>query len=415
MHIPYSYIGGVLKILLLKGRSQYNALRIFLDDAKTAFEGLGHEVVLLDLTNSEIMGQLAELLSALGPFDFAFSYIVCGEWRSPTGRNIGELIGGPHIIQHVDHPLTHNERVIKTAQNSVILTIDQSHADVLKSVFGDQHFAYIGFNPHAAIGEPVSLPDSADAYAASRPTRFLFAGSYYRPQEKTLWADFPDNVREIFDDAADYALSKDWVPPHSAMIEALSARNIEADSEITRTLLPHCFRIHEWVRANRRFQFLKAAAKAKLPMVVYGNGYEKDLYRYKNMDYRGPADFHDILAQMAQTRILLNVNVNFSEGSHERPLCAMLAGAVCASEPSTFYDRHFEAGHSTGDMSYFRWSSLEDDLHRIREMAENPDTLYQMAVSAQAKAVASHTWRSRAEHIIQIADIARASPHWRAS
>lgn len=403
-----------MKILLLKGRSQYNALRIWIDEAKAAFEDLGHDVVLLDLNIPEIMAQLAERLATLGPFDFAFSYTICGEWRSPTGQNIGQIIGGPHLIQYVDHPLVQSERVIRAAPNSAILTVDQSHADVLKSVFGNEHFAYVGFNPSPAIGKPVPLPDNAEAYAASRPTRLLFTGSYYRPEEP-LWAGFPGNIREIFGEAADYALSQDWIAPHSALMAALAARGIGPDDEIARTLLPHCFRIHEWVRATRRFQFLEVAAKVKLPITVYGSGYEKDLHRYENMDYRGSADFHETLALMAQSRVLLNVNVNFGEGSHDRPLCAMLAGAVCASEPSTFYDKAFEVADTTGDMTCFRWSSLEDDLERIRQLSENPDALYAMAVRAQPKAIANHTWKSRAGQAIEIARAARASRRWSAT
>ncbi|MBI1685516.1 glycosyltransferase family protein [Caulobacter hibisci] len=387
-----------MRILLLKGQSQYDALRVFLDEAYAALIALGHQVVMFDLTDPEVFASLTERVLALGPFDFAFSYAIGGDWRAPDGRDLGQLIGGPHIIQHVDHPLTHLRRVGRTASNAVILTIDQGHAEVLRTVSGESRFAHVGFNPHAALGRAAPLPGDAEAHAAARPTRFMFTGSNYRPRHK-LWADFPPQVSRIFDDAADLALSQDWIAPHRALGAALAVRGLDADHKVAKALMPHCARIHEWVRAHRRQQFLRAATEANLPLTVFGAGYEEDLHLHPNIDHRGPVGFDEVLAQMARSRIVLNVNVNFGEGSHERPLCAMLAGAVCASEPSTFYDSAFEIGR---DMVYFRWSSLEDDLHRLAVLAEDADRLHAMAVSAQAKIVAHHTWKSRAEHLVAL-------------
>lgn len=346
---------------------------------------------------------LPAFLAANGPFDFAFSYSVGGEWRAPNGKSIGELIDAPHVIQYVDHPFTHYAKLSKTPASAIILTIDESHAELIRSAMGKDRFAQVAFNPHAAIGTPAPLPDDAADYAAARPIRMLFAGTFYKPGE-TPWSHIPQNVQVIFNDAADRALSQDWLAPHHALLEALFDRHIGPEDEITKQLMPYTYAIHEWVRLNRRFDFLKAAIKARLPLTVVGSGYEKDLYRFKKMDYRGPAGFNDVLGLIRQSRMVVNVNVNFGQGSHERPLCAMLGGAVAASEASTFYSQNFNVSDLDGEMSTFRWSSLDYDLEGLIDLAESPERLLGMARAAQQTTLKTHMWINRARNVIAIVE-----------
>lgn len=389
-----------MRILLLKGQSQYDALRLFIDEAQAAFAAAGHEAVVVDLTNGFDMAGLPAHLEALGPFDLAFSYVILGDYRAADGRTLSEVIRAPHVIQHVDHPFSHLERMAATPQTATILTVDESHADVVKQVFGPDHFAHVAFQPHAGIGPVRPLPATAGAYAVARPIRFFFAGTYYRPGEPG-WKNFPGNVQSIFHDASDIALTRDWIRPQEALCMAMEMRGCDAEHENTRALMPYVHLIHEWVRANRRFQFFKAATKAGLPLTVYGNGYDKDMYRFKHLDYRGPASLSEITERMGESRIVLNVNVNFGEGSHERPMSAMLAGAVCASESSRFYESHFVPGH---EMLLFRWSTLEEDLNRLKFVAEDEeDVLFDMARAGQARAAAEHRWASRIGPILALA------------
>ena len=255
------------------------------------------------------------------------------------------------------------------------------------------------------------MPADAEAYGQSRPIRLFFSGTYRRPGEP-MWRELPANMQKIFADAADLALAHDWLPAHLAVTQVLAARGIDQNHETAHFLMSNSYAVHEWVRLQRRYQFLKATAKLKLPLTVYGNGYEKDLYRFKNIDYRGPADVNEVLDLMRQSRIVLNVNANFGEGSHERPLSAMLEGAVCASERSTFYDQNFEVGTSTGDMTCFTWSTLEEDLQRIADLSENPQALFDMARSGQAKVKAGHMWANRVPNVIEAATRAMVSKNW---
>jgi hypothetical protein len=400
-----------LRVLLIKGGSQYGVVRIFTDDAKAAFEAAGHETVMLDISDPEVQASFAERVVAAGTFDFAYSIQVAGTFHSTAGQSLSELIKAPHVLQYVDHPYTNRTRLPNTPRNVALLLVDRSHIDLVNLIFGPDHFAYLGFNPHAAIGTPEPLPADAEAYGESRPIRLLFAGTNHRP-DTPLWNEIPANVRKVFSDAADLALSKDWLSPHRALIEVMAARGMEADNEHTRALLPYCEAVNDWVRRTRRFTFLKAAGKAKLPLTVVGKGYEKDAYRLKSFDFKGPADFKEILSLMRQSRIVLNVNGNFGEGSHERPLCAMMAGAVCASERSTFYEENFDVGTPGADMAGFIWSTLEDDLQRIAALSEDPGSLLAMARSSQAKTAADHTWANRIAIIIDAAEQARRSSQW---
>ena len=163
--------------------------------------------------------------------------------------------------------------------------------------------------------------------------------------------------------------------------------------------------VHEWVRALRRLQLLAAAARAGLRLQVAGKGYAAALTRYSNLTFLGDVGFLDSVALMSQSRLVLNVNANFGAGSHERPLCALNAGAGTASDFSTFYADRFDEGR---DLMLYRWRDLDAGLDAVARLAEDPQAMFDMAVAGQAKVLAQHRWKNRVAIIIDAAERARA-------
>jgi spore maturation protein CgeB len=161
--------------------------------------------------------------------------------------------------------------------------------------------------------------------------------------------------------------------------------------------------VHERVRSHRRFEMLKAAAKAGLPLQVFGAGYERDLYRFKNVTYGGEATLAEVVALMRRSRIVLSVNANFGQGSHERPLSAMAAGAVAATDRSAFYEAQFGAD----SILQLGWTSLAQDLERLAASVDQADQLLAIAAKGHRMTVAEHRWDNRIDAILRAADAVR--------
>ncbi|HEX4370691.1 MAG TPA: glycosyltransferase [Rhizomicrobium sp.] len=389
------------RVLLIKGVSRYDVLRDFTDAVAAAFQARDIEPVVLDTAPLKTHDEIHEALKAVGPVDFAFTFYILGHYVDPQRRTLSELIGAPVVIQYVDYPLSLLEALENTDSSSAILTVDPSHAEAILKLYGPERFAHVGFSPHAGTGEPFALPASAAAFAAGRPIPILFSGTYYRPVDPP-WKDFPANIQRAFAEAADYATSQEFVPALDALDATLKRMGLDPnlpDPSIRQVRLL-ADKVHEWVRALRRHKFFEAAANAGLPLTVYGGGYDDDLSRFPNIDYRGICGFHDAIRLMQQSRMVININANFGRGSHERPFTAMLAGAVAASDFSTYYADQFDAGR---EMMPFRWRHLEQDLADLRDLVEDPARLFAIAQAGQHKALLNHRWANRIDAIIAAA------------
>lgn len=399
-----------MKALLIKGSSQYGVLRMAIDEVAEGFiaRGWDVEVVDLDAPGISTLGDLADRLAAC-KVDLVFSINILGEFRGREGRSITEITGAPHVIQYVDYPLHEPGRLAAMSPKTALLLVDHSHVRMVQKLFKD-HFVHLGFCAHGALGSPRALPATADEFVRERPISFLFAGTSYRA-EKAPWANFPDQVKRVFEAAAEIALSNEWISPLEALDAVLKSAGIDPDDprlspaiydELlqVRLLVPL---IQEWVRRERRHRFVTTAARLGLRLTVLGAGWDAAPELLANIDYRGAVSIEECLQMMQRSRLVFSLSGNFGEGSHERPLSAMLAGAAVAADSTSFYETEFEKGR---DIALFRWTKLESDLAQIAGLAADPEALFHQAKAGQAAVSSSHRWQSRADDIIAAAKIA---------
>jgi hypothetical protein len=398
-----------MKAILLKAVSQYDALSCYVDELATAFRARGHEAAIIDLRPQESVEHFAELLQRERPADLVFSFNIYAEFVDAKGRSVSDLAGAPMVVQYVDFPVLHFDRLKGVPRNAAVLTIDPSHVKVITEFFGADHFAYVGFNPVAAMGEPCDLPETADAFLASRPVGILCAQSYFSPGPP-VWRDFPEFIRDVFAEAADLALAEEWMPPLEALDRCLVAHGLDLNDPVLRhdlmAVRTQSVQVNEWVRNVRREKFFAAAAEVGLPLTAYGAGYDAVLERYKNIDYRGRGDTLATPQRMREARIVINHNSNFGEAMHDRVPSGMLAGAAVATDYSKYYAAHYESGR---DIVLFRWQHLEEDLAAVKALLGNGEALFAMAKAGQQKALRQDRWEHRIDTILKAAEAAAAA------
>lgn len=396
-----------MKVALLKGQSQYGALGYFTYELARALAARGIDAAIIALETVRTGSELAGRLRELAPLGLVFSFNTPVDCLVRDGHALIEMTGAPHVVQFVDHPLHHIDRLKRMSRDTAILVVDHSHQRTIKTLFGPDHFVHVAFNPHGALGEPCPLPGDVRAFVAERPIAALFAGSIRRP-DKPAWDEFPEFVKRVFAAATDAAMSREWLPALEALDSALAdfgldprGKNLPPEvTEELRSLREAAITIHDWIRSERRWHLVEAAARAGLPLTMVGSGAEADIARFANIDHRGAVTFEETLRLMRQARMVLNVNANFGEGSHERPLTAMLAGAAVASDASTFYAQAFADGH---DIALFRWTSLESDLAAIAARLRDDEAVFEMAKAGQRKVLEGHRWVHRVDNILAAA------------
>ena len=207
-------------------------------------------------------------------------------------------------------------------------------------------------------------------------------------------------MQKALNNATDLALSAEWIAPHEAVAQVLGDMNIDVTEPARRIHLTLAGHVHDHVRKARRLEFVKAVAKTGIPIHICGLGWDKHLYRFKNATYDGAVDMTRMVELMRRSRIVLNTNVNFGAGSHERPFSASLAGAATFSDHSAYYDEAF----APGEIAMFRWKDLPGAMGELKALASDPQRAFDMGRAAKARAVAAHTWEKRLPLILKMAE-----------
>lgn len=390
-----------MDVLLLKARSRYGATRLFVDEAAAAFERAGHATLVVDIPDTGNEADFAGAAAAGPRFDLVYSIGLFGESRDSNGRSIAQVVGAPHVLQYVDYPLSHFHRLSGTSPDTVLLTVDPSHAEAVRSVYGEARFPHLGVCFHGAVGAPhaPALDGDAEAWAAARDIPILFPASFYKPRQP-LWHKLDAATRAVFDSAVEIALGAESVPALDAFDEALDRHGGHLLGHARAEMRINAFAVHEHVREHRRLALLKAVTQARLPLHVVGAEWDQDLDDFDTVTYLGEQDLSQVLALMRRSRIVLNTNANFGRGSHERPLSAMVAGAVAATDASGFYRDAFGEAVIT-----YEWLRLDEGVETLARALERPEALFARAGAGHALVSAGHRWDHRIATILSAAGL----------
>lgn len=390
-----------MRTVFIKGPSQYDATRLFSDELAAAFARRGHEAVVVDALAEDDLGALLDRAAAEGRADLVHTYFCLGDARALIGRSLSEIFGAPHVLHHVDYPLSHLAQMEATPPDTAILMVDPTHVEAVRATMGADRFAHVAFCPHAAVGEPAPLDADADAYAHERPLPILFAGSFYGDQPAP-WAGEGAGIRGVFERALEIALATEFTPALDALDQALRGFGEDpADPRYARLRL-YASWVHEQVRRLRRQALLDAAGQAGLPVFCIGSGYEGWIERHASFRLGPPMGLADAVALMRRARVVLNANANFGFGSHERPLNAMLAGTAVATDGAWWRARFAE----DEDFLAYRWTDLDAGLARLAALAEDPEAAWRMGAAGQAKAMEAHRFDHRVDAVIAAAQAA---------
>ena len=391
-----------MRAILIKGRSAYGALRLFIDELAGAFARAGVEPVVIDgIVETDLAAALRR--AATGGAELVFSFNILGDFTD-RGQSVTDIAGAPHVIHYVDYPLTHWQALDATSAQAALLCVDRTHPVAIRSIWGADRFAHLGFCAHAAVGETVSPGADPGAFARARPIPILFTGTFYR-RATPHWSDMPERAQQIFEAAYEVASAGVGLPALAALDAVLKQLGLEPADPRYAALRKGAAFVHEHLRFQRRLQLIQAADRLGVQLHVCGSGYENALDEFSNLVHHGEPSFHEALGLMAQARVVLNVNANFSAGSHERVFSAMNAGAAVVSDSSTFYAAAFRPGREIG---LYSWDALDAGLAGLQALSQDAEAAHAMACAGQRRVLAEHRWDHRIGDILDAARQARA-------
>jgi len=383
------------RIVLLKGRSQYDVLRIFVDYLGEAFNQLGDEIFIVDLTNPNRMKALQDAFSF--PCDFVFAFNCIGIDLKLDDEYLFNLADTTYIGCLVDHPIYHLQRINTNLNNLILTCVDYSHIEFLCTYFPLKRSAFL---PHGGSVKGEDIKEQR-----IRDIDVLFGGSFKDPDLiRKEWLILPKTKISIMDEAAEYLLANPDKTLEGELQFVLQSRNFYGEYGILMNNPAFLQLVDSYVRNYRRYKCVEELIKSGIPIDFYGVlGWDRNPFEmYKNFRVHNSVDFNEMLSLMGNSKFVLNVLPNFKNGSHERIFTSMLQGAISVTDKNQYLENQF---NDEEDIIFYTWDKIELLPEKIKDILEDEDNRNYIALNGMKKANEKHTWLQRAKEIKELVEI----------
>src|SRR4051812_45052708 len=107
-----------MRVLVIKGVSQYGGTRLFADSAADAFKKAGHDTEVLDLEGAPDARARLHAHAETCRTDLVFTISILGDYRDPNGKTVSQAYGAPHVLWYVDYIVGQSARIGMTPSDT---------------------------------------------------------------------------------------------------------------------------------------------------------------------------------------------------------------------------------------------------------------------------------------------------------
>ncbi len=290
------------------------------------------------------------------------------------GSSLWESLNIPCYDFLVDHPMYYADSLDNPPCNTTLLCADRTHTEYVRRFYTKIKNAL--FLPTGGCQDSSPVTDWN-----KRDIDVLFIGSYkyhasYTEDEldRQIIAYLSKNTTQTFEQAVEYCAGK---------------------LHISDTPLKTLIELHRFTETNLTALYRKAIMEdlvsAGIMVHVYGNGWEQSgLQNHNNFILHSPVSFEEGIRLMSHTKILLNHMAWFKDGSSERIFNAMMQGALCITDSSSYLDTILSDGINC--CIYQLKDCRSAPLSRtVKMLLSSPEKAEKIASDGQKTAM-EHTW-----------------------
>jgi hypothetical protein len=370
-------VAGGKNFILIKGQSQYGALRRMVEDMGAQLRRLGNNTLVIDMgfdykKKRALLNDMKEKIC----FDAVISFNAMGI-EDEFIRNRGKK----RIFVMGDHPIWHEKRMNLADENTII-----SFGDTYNIKFVKKYFPKVKLTP-SAIGGPSSfLPESC--LYCERKFDLVFTGSYEEP-EATYRKEFDClkglNTMNIIEPLIRKLKGYPDKTYEGALEETLNdvGMNNLSDADFL-CMAGACVGVNHYIRAYFRDKIIRTIVESGIKIHVSGNGWDNFKSAYRENLIEEHNDWYTGKKLIANAKITLNVMPWFKGGSHDRVGTAMMSGSVLLTDTNEWFENHFK---DMEDIVLFRLDHLEELPGKIRWLLENEDRAAAIAEAGYRKVI----------------------------
>lgn len=374
------------RILLITHYNQYETKRLFTAYLAEALNQCGAKALVLDWGKNR--ADFKRLIKEFEP-DLMLSFNSAE--RTASGEYLWDILKIPLLFVVVD-PVIYYANV-SPSPYSILACVDRNDVQTL----AENGYSRMFFLPHATAAYPVTDKE--------RPYDVVLTGSCYDYESlKEDWtAHFPTQIHPVIEASVELVLGPGCISIAQAISETWHLAHLPPEGVDFRQLY---YYIDYYSRGLDRVNLVKAMRNVNVHVFgEFGQGhpsakkgwdyYLKDL---PNVTLHGPLNFNEALSVQQQAKICLNSMPFFKNGSHERILTSLAAGAVPLTSDSIWTHEEFVDNQ---DLLIYTPGSYADLGERVNALLENEPLRAEIAQRGREKVMSRHTWLNRAQEILR--------------
>ena len=361
-------------VLLLKGESQYNAMRNYIDEIEIGFRLAGYNTYVIDVTEKSYMFQVEELLSSV-KIDITFT----------CNAILKKQLSDISITYLTDHPAVHGNRLKSLDDRTVVFVCDRRHEAYIRRYC--PNIRYVKY-----------IPLSGETFGNCIPYRersrdVLFTGSYTAPEEaykKIFCCD--ETLHEIAGYMAKSMTEQPEQDLEMCLRHCLSDFNTELSDWKFHDMMQEFTWIEIYARNYHRDRMIRNLVEAGQKVHVFGDGWEAFEGQGKENLIIEKGNFYIAGKAVTDAKISLNIMPWFKDGFQERIAAAMLSGTVAVTDESKYIQENFTNGK---DLVLYALEHLEELPSKVNWLLEHPDEAERIAQAGKERAERELTWQHR--------------------
>ena len=386
----------------------YDTLDLFTDELRMAFEEMGYQSFVYDAMMQEVSKEAllallfgeqeipAEKIDLSKRFSVVTFNNLGYNLALSDGTNIWEKCNIPYLNILMDHPFHYEKPLRNAPDTSIVLGTDRNHVAYIRRFF--RNIRQADFLPHAGVELHCKHKPLAE-----RGIDVLYAGALPIYTVARMIPDFTSILEVDGEELAKNVLDELVRHPEKTTECAIeeyikSVRNDIAEERIHEIVVKMRF-LDSYATSFFREQTVRMLVESGITVTAYGTGWDQcEWSDNPHLKYGGKVLAPQILPLMNDSKIVLNTMTWFKAGAHDRIFNGMLAGSAVVTDDSTYLRRIFTDGKELAMFSLKEIQSLPD---RVFALFGDLASTQQMADCGYLAARADHTWKNRAEYLLE--------------
>lgn len=384
------------KVLIFSSREIcYNSNSFFANQMAMAFENIGYEAEVCEFTKDD------DLDKVLTPF-IGRTYKIILDFNSLMTRMVEEdgtplldLIDGPFYDYILDHPLFHYNGLTAGLNNLNAILLDEAQKRYVERFYkGVKH----------AVMMPLGATEALTVKKLEEnPKNILFMGTYDSPQKLYDMVECStEPLKSYMKQLIEMRLYEPELPMEEAFEQLLKEKGEEIPDAQFALYMNAMYPVDAYIRDYYRKVALDTLAKAKIPVKVVGDGWEK--YNSPNETYltrEKAVVFSLSFEKIAKEHILLNNSPIFNRGAHDRIYAGMANRCVVMTDTNPYLRKEMKDGEN---ICLYSLKDMQTVVDVAEELLTNPARCKRIEEQAYAEYLEKHSWEKRVQQLLEMVE-----------